>query len=308
MPHPFNIISNQSLKSNLSEQERQALESARIRFRMYSFIGGAAGAGLGYYLSRRNKSIMMRGLMVLFNGAFLSSVFSGYASVTSLRQLSDPQRYPHINAAMNDIRKEILRSRGVDPAHPERGRAGTVPHKPDFDHLPPSTVGNEQAGAAGSEGAFYSGFGSQNDEVSSRYQQQQQGREFGNPALQANDRTDSNELDGNSQLPAWDQIRKSNNEPRNAWDRVRSQSIGQQQQQRASGNAARQLEDAWGSLEQDNNGGSGRSAYPGNDDSSSSPFGNSALSSEDFPRSREDFEQGSQNSSGRYSGGAAFSS
>ncbi|KAJ1814896.1 hypothetical protein LPJ56_000089 [Coemansia sp. RSA 2599] len=305
MPHPFTTISNQSLKSNLSEHERQALESARARFRVYGIIGGVAGAGLGYYLSRRNKSMAMRGLMIFFNGAFLSSVSSGYASVTSLRQLSDPQRYPHINAAMKDIRNEILRSRGVDPAHPERGRMGTVPHKPDFEHLPPSTVGDERASEAGGDGAFYNELGSQSDGIGSRYQQRS--REFGNPALQGQGGAGGDGLESNGQTTAWDQIRKSNDEPRNAWDRVRSQSMKQQPAE----NAARQLEDAWGGLGQDSsaddNGGYGRGVYSGSDDSSSSPFGSSALSSEDFPRSREDFEQASQNPSGRYSGGAAFS-
>ncbi|KAJ1643036.1 hypothetical protein LPJ64_005154 [Coemansia asiatica] len=305
MPHPFNVISNQSLKSNLSLHERQALESARTRFRLYGLIGGTAGAGLGYYLTRRNKSLAMRALMVFFNGAFLSSVFSGYASVTSLRQLSDPQRYPHINAAMQDIRNEILRSRGVDPAHPERSRAGTIPHKPDFEHLPPSTVGDERVGEAEGQDSAYSGFASQSDEIGSRYQQS--GQEFGNPALQTYGSNGSNELNNNGQLAAWDRIRKSSNEPASAWDRVRSQSIGQQQQQQQqqgqrrqpAENTARQLDDAWGRLGQENDLG----------DSSSPSFGNSALSSDDFPRSREDFEPQSQqsSSSGRYSGGTAFS-
>ncbi|KAJ1719708.1 hypothetical protein LPJ53_005566, partial [Coemansia erecta] len=67
MPHPFTVLNDQSLKSHLNDQERHALDRARTRFRIFSFVGGVAGAGLGYYLTRRNKSLAMRGLMIFFN-------------------------------------------------------------------------------------------------------------------------------------------------------------------------------------------------------------------------------------------------
>ncbi|KAJ1848407.1 hypothetical protein LPJ73_003987 [Coemansia sp. RSA 2703] len=296
MPHPFTVLTNQSLKSHLNDQERQALDRARSRFRTFSFFGGVAGAGLGYYLSRRNKSLVMRGMMILFNGAFLSSVFSGYSSVTSMRELSDPQRYPNINAAMRDIRDEILRSRGVDPQHPERGRSGTVPHRPDFDHLPPSTAGNEGSTVPNE---FYTDNGLQNNENFGRNAQQ----EFGNPGLRgvANDSNSyGRDMSGGNQDTAWDAIRKANSEPKNAWDRVRAQNARQQPQ--SNDNTARQYEDAWSQLGQ-NNPTDGFGSSIGDDDRLSG----SMLSSDDFPRSREDFERASQNSDDRYSSGPAFS-
>ncbi|KAJ2783910.1 hypothetical protein GGI15_002429 [Coemansia interrupta] len=296
MPHPFTVLNNQSLKSHLNDQERQALDRARTRFRIFSYVGGVAGAGLGYYLTRRNKSLAMRGLMIFFNGAFLSSVCSGYSSISSMRELSDPQRYPHINAAMRDIRDEILRSRGVDPQHPELGRSGTVPHKPDFKHLPPSTVGNEEPAGANE---FYTDTGLQNGEAYA--QDVQQG--FGNPGLQGIAR-DGNiggrGMNGGNQDSAWDAIRKANSDPKNAWDRVRAQNARQQAQ--PHDNTARQYEDAWNQIGH-SNAGDGFGSSIGNDDRLSG----SMLSSDDFPRSREDFERASRVSGDRYSSGSAFS-
>ncbi|KAJ1966163.1 hypothetical protein GGI12_000254 [Dipsacomyces acuminosporus] len=294
MPNPFNIVAFQSQKGHLSEEEQQALARARFRLKLYSLVGGAAGAGLGYYLSRRNKSLPMRGFMIFFNSAFLFSVASSYASFTGLRDLSDPNKYPHIVAAMKDISQEILRSRGVDPAHPELGRAGTVPHKPNFKSLPPSMTEEEKSAVKSDESMFYTGFSSPPE--SDTQQQRQHAQESGvaQPSKPAS---------------AWDAIRTSDGRSENAWDRLRKQQQQQQQQQQprnvqASASPSQQLEDAWSKLNQSEN----DSLFSDRDSSSTSSrgFDGRFASSDDFPRSREDFEQSSQGRTTKY-GDSAYS-
>ncbi|KAI7834811.1 hypothetical protein BX661DRAFT_175564 [Kickxella alabastrina] len=295
MPHPFTVITEQSLKSQLSEQERQALQSARTRFRIYSILGGLGGSALGFYLSRRNKSLAMRGLMIFFNGAFFSSITSGYSSITSLRELSDPTKYPHITAAMKDVRNEILRSRGVDPEHPELGRVGVVPHKPDFKHLPPSTVNDQEERAAGF------GFGD-----SRNVAQNSQHHEFGNPGMH-DFGISVDSVDNDRQLSTWDKIRREKGQPEDTWQKIRRQNPQQQNQQQPQENAARQLEDAWNQLNQNPRTGGvyGNNVFSSSDDASYAP-GAPALNSEDFPRSREDFENQHGASGDRYGSGGAF--
>ncbi|KAJ1936306.1 hypothetical protein EC988_008232, partial [Linderina pennispora] len=151
MPSPLDVIVQQAEKARLSEAEQQALAKAQTRQRLLSIAGGAVGVGIGYLLSRRNKSLGMRGFMILFNGSFLFGLGNTYASVTNLKELSNEHKYPHIAAAMSDITREILRSRGVDPDHPELGQTKPAQHTIDLRGLPPSLTPEERAQTQGDD-------------------------------------------------------------------------------------------------------------------------------------------------------------
>ncbi|KAJ2004642.1 hypothetical protein GGI04_002538 [Coemansia thaxteri] len=124
---------------------------------------------------------------------------------------------------------------------------------------------------------------------------------FGNPALQQG--TDAHPvLDTvNTQAPtAWDSIRKANGPPENAWNKVRKQSTSQQQQPQQQSSpsqqsASSQLAGAWSKAGQhDHNEGSSL------DSSADWAPGAPALKSDEFPRSREDFEEASRTTTTKY--------
>ncbi|KAI9504008.1 hypothetical protein BX070DRAFT_223250 [Coemansia spiralis] len=224
----------------------------------------------------------------------------------AMRELADSSKYPHIVAAMKDIRNEIQRSQGVDPSRPELGRRGTIPHQPDFKHLPPSTTSKEREVAHVEGHSTYKGLGS-SDSMEERNEHSQ--REFGNPILQekleheqfGNEQQFNSEQLGHEQKQpsyrvgdagtdsnsAWNTIRSANNSQLSAWDRVRKQS-GQHstksQEQQSYGSWTRPHQQEYDGY---HNGGGFASS---NGDSGGSVFEGSALSSDDFPRSREDFE------------------
>ncbi|KAJ2725274.1 hypothetical protein GGI07_001407 [Coemansia sp. Benny D115] len=325
MPHPFELITKQSQKSQLTEQEQAAIQSARTRFRLSTAVGGVLGAGLGYYLSRR-KTMPVRAMMMFFNGAFFSSVTSGYSAISSMKEFSNAQKYPHIVAAMQDIRNEILRSKGVDPEHPELGRRGTVPHKPNFEGLPPSTVEGEQAGGIQNEnGSFYSDFGPTDGGIVHDQSPWQQAEPVSGSVVQS---SGVGAVNGGSGQPAsaWDEIRKASGQQTSAWNTIRSQNQSQNQNQNQSQDqsqlgGARQYGDAWGRLGGSSDSGRdqdifGRGVYSANNydsdndtssSSSNTAFGSSMLSSEDFPRSREDFDRAQMDSGDKYAGSGSFS-
>ncbi|KAJ2367722.1 hypothetical protein H4S01_001993 [Coemansia sp. RSA 2610] len=330
MPDPLRVISMQAHKARLSEHEQAALETARIRKRVYGVFGLAFGGGLGYFLTRRTKSRLMKGFAIFFNSTFFGSLSSNYALLTSIKELSNEQKYPNITASMRDISKEIMQASGYDPNNPESRRLPR--HRPDFEHLPPSVPGSGNAQHRGPKSP-YDDFGTSDggdqqhefgnpalENAQEQYefgnpalkQSKEQQHEFGNPALEkfqdqpqavaGNEGTAQDRQYGQQQqqiAPAksntWDDIRKGANRNDNAWDRLRKQS-GQQQD-----NTAQQFGDVWGSLGQ--NGG-----FEGSDSSGSGGFGSDtpSPSTSDFPRSREDFQDdwrrsGSSGSSGAFS-------
>ncbi|KAJ1929957.1 hypothetical protein EC988_010069, partial [Linderina pennispora] len=104
----------------------------------------------------------------------------------------------------------------------------------------------------------------------------------------------------NNNQSAWDSIRKANSRHDDAWERLRKQqpSGSSQQQARGSRNTAYEFVDAWDKM---NDNRSPRYRDDGSSGSSEShSFGGGALSSDDFPRSREDFEEASHKSANKY--------
>ncbi|KAJ1942723.1 hypothetical protein FBU59_003116 [Linderina macrospora] len=286
MPSPLEVIVRQSEKARLSESEQQALAKAQTRQRLLSIAGGAIGVGIGYFLSKRNKSIGMRGFMILFNGSFLYGLGNTYASVTNLKELSDEHRYPHIAAAMKDITREILRSRGVDPDHPELGQTRPAQHTIDLRSLPPSMTPEERAQTQSDDSLYH------------KFDNAPQNEDTEQPTYDVSGAIAAS----NNNQSAWDSIRKANSHPDNAWERLRRQqsinSSSQQQQNSGSENTALEFTDAWDKLNDNRS-----HTYRDDDGSSSSEsynFGGSALSSDDFPRSREDFEEASRRSTNKY--------
>lgn len=286
MPNPLPIIVKHAEKGQLSEKERLALQQMQSRQKRYSMLGQIVGGGLGFYLFRKNKSMFWRFVMVVGNAYLIHSLATTYSSVTGLRALANSQEYPHIAAAIKDVSSEFMRSRGVDPKHPELGRTGFPQHKPDFNKLPPPMT-QEESNSLTTENrnSSFAGFGSDSS-TSTSYEQKQ---EFGNPSLPGyqdmasdNDRADSDDTD---QKNAWaSSSGKSYSSNENAWDKIRRQNA---QQRNSSSQGSSHGDNVW------------------NANTSSG-----GKKSEGFPRTREDFaEDGGASSSSNdgYNGSSATS-
>ncbi|KAJ2612725.1 hypothetical protein H4S08_002561 [Coemansia sp. RSA 1365] len=327
MPEPLDIIARQSLKISLPDNERIALERARRSQRAWGFVGVTGGGVLGFYLSRRNPSKYVRIAMIICNGLFMSSIAFGIASYRGIVKLNDETKYPHIAAAFRDITQEIARSRGFDPNHPERGRIGTVPHRPDFEHLPPSKTAAERESQHSEFGSAYDSFGSP-DYQQHENQQQQFGnpnlhlgqepseQEFGNPNLPAGQQQQQQQF-GNPSLgqqpqfgnPSLNQKQQQRTQPQ--WDSPSAAiaSSGQQSAwdavRKSSGNQTNPWDRLRNQQAQQNTTSGGQSKSSWGDSSQGDGFdisNGSSMASEDFPRAREDFGNLSDSSDGKSSG------
>ncbi|KAJ2842521.1 hypothetical protein GGI22_007525 [Coemansia erecta] len=198
---------------------------------------------------------------------------------------------------------------------------------PNFKDLPPSLT-NDEMEAAKADG-FASSEGASLSEAALDQKEHQQ-MEFGNPSLQQQvEQPLDQPIDqpqyrvgdaGTNSGSAWDSVRATGGSQTNAWDKVRKQNIPQQQrwqqpqqqqyqqrQQQSANQTAEQFETSWDKMYQDESTLYKRDGgFSSNDDSGFGP--SSPLGSEDFPRSREDFERSSRESNSKYSGGSAFSS
>ncbi|PIA19301.1 hypothetical protein COEREDRAFT_90625 [Coemansia reversa NRRL 1564] len=318
MPEPLDIIARQSLKTRLPDNERIALERARRSQQVWGLIGVTGGGVLGLYLSRRNPSKYVRAAMIICNGMFMSSIAAGVASYRGIVKLNDETKYPHIAAAFRDITQEIARSRGFDPNHPERGRIGAVPHRPDFEHLPPSKTAAERENRHSEFGSAYDDFGSPD------YQQHEsQQHQFGNPNLHLGQEPSYQEF-GNPNLPAGQQQQQQQfgNPSLGQQPQFGNPSLSQQQQQKkqpqwdspstaiassasSSGNQTNPWDKLRSQQAQQNTTSGGQSRSSWGDSSQGDGFDSSnglSMASEDFPRAREDFGNLSDSSDGKSSG------
>ncbi|KAJ2523692.1 hypothetical protein GGI11_001336 [Coemansia sp. RSA 2049] len=373
MTRPLEVVIAQAKKSNLSEEELNALVSAQAKVSAYRLGGYAFGMGMGFILIKKPRPLWVRGASAVLLSMFLGNVSGAIGSVRAFRDLNNGAKYPHIKAAIDDIAEEIYRARGIDPrgSRPKGEPRGSSPNgdprvifrRPDFKNLPPSVTSEEKKSMQINMASGYEDNANSSDDTWGHKEDQQiefgnpglqqpnefgnsgleqpmefgnpglqQPKEFGNPGLQQPiDRADYQPGyrvgdAGTNSGSAWDSIRAANGTQTNAWDRVRGQNHPQspsqyqhqqhhpqqrpsyQQQRYSQSRSGYQqkpdFEDTWSDLNRNESG-----LYSGNDgfsDDTSSPFGSSsALGSEDFPRSREDFERGSSGSSGRY-GGSAF--
>ncbi|KAJ2815324.1 hypothetical protein GGI24_006090, partial [Coemansia furcata] len=187
MPSPIDVVAYQSRKANLSEAEQQVLQRASSRQFRYKMLGGVIGCGAGYLFTRRSTSKPLKAFMILFNSALGYQVASSAASLASLREMSNEKKYPHIVAAMRDLKAEILRSNGIDPENPNAPRIGVPHRKVDIKNLPPPMTAEEKAMHANEGMVFDKGFG--DSQSSDEYQYS-----FGNPGLQQAMETNSPSL------------------------------------------------------------------------------------------------------------------
>ncbi|KAJ2663461.1 hypothetical protein IWW48_001344 [Coemansia sp. RSA 1200] len=366
MARPLELVIAQAKKSNLSEEELNALVSAQAKVSAYRLGGYAFGMGMGFILVKKPRPLWFRGASAVLLSMFLGNVNGAIGSVRAFRDLNNEAKYPHIKAAIDDIAEEIYRARGIDPrgtrsngeprGSSPNGDPRVIFRRPDFKNLPPSVTPEEKKSMQVNMASGYEDNASSSDATWGHKEDQhiefgnpglqqsnefgnsglEQPLEFGNPGLQQRiDRADY-QPDyrvgdaGTNSGSAWDSIRAAKGTQTNAWDRVRGQIYPQSpsqyqhqqhhqqhhQQQRPNYQQQRypqsrsgyqqkpDFEDTWSDLNRNESG-----LYSSNDgfcDDTSSPFGSSsALGSEDFPRSREDFERSSSGSSGRY-GGSAF--
>ncbi|KAJ2494007.1 hypothetical protein IWW37_000085 [Coemansia sp. RSA 2050] len=237
--------------------------------------------------------------MLLFNGALGYNVSISVASLSALREMSNEKKYPHIVAAMRDLKAEILRSSGVDPEHPDVPRRVVVPSKIDIINLPPPMTAEEKAMRANEGMVFDKGSGNDRTHNEDRYS-------FGNPGLQqaieANPQSSSPRVANNAETPStWDSIRKANDTSESAWSKIRRQSASQQQQRQGQqqdpkqGSEGDTFANAWDRLGQQD---SGEGSFASESDGWTS--GAPALSSDEFPRSREDFEEATRHTTTKY--------
>ncbi|KAJ1818376.1 hypothetical protein IWW57_001424 [Coemansia sp. S610] len=299
MPTPLDVVAYQSRKGNLSEVEQQALKSAEARQFRYKIIGGALGCGAGYLFTRRSTSKPLKAFMLLFNGALGYNVSTSVASLTALREMSNEKKYPHIVAAMRDLRAEILRSSGVDPEHPEAPRRVMTPHKVDIRNLPPPMTAEEKAMHV-NEGMVF------DREIGDDQAHNEEQYSFGNPGLQqaieVNPQSISPRTANSAEAPStWDSIRKASDSSESAWSKVRRQNTSQQQPRRGQQQDPKQssegdaLANTWDRLNQQD---SGEGSFTSESDGWASRA--STLSSDEFPRSREDFEEATRHTTTKY--------
>ncbi|KAJ2330723.1 hypothetical protein GGI00_003573, partial [Coemansia sp. RSA 2681] len=262
MPSPLDIVAYQSRKARLSEVEQQALQRASARQFRYKIVGGALGCGAGYLFTRRTTSKPLKLFMMLFNGALAYNVGMSVASLMSLREMSNEQKYPHIVAAMRDLKTEILRSSGFDPNNPDapHPRTRTAQRKINVKDLPPPMTEEEKAMRANEGVLFGKEAGDSSDHVQDDSMSQYS---FGNPGLQQamEDNQPVPRASAGADAPSstWESIRKTNSAPENAWSKIRKQSSSQQQQQQQKqqyqhGSEGDQLSNAWDRLGQQNSG------------------------------------------------------
>ncbi|KAJ2065014.1 hypothetical protein GGI17_000615 [Coemansia sp. S146] len=299
MPNPIDIVAYHARKGNLSEVEQQALQRASARQFRYKIIGGIIGCGAGYLFTRRSTSKPLKAFMVLFNGALAYNVSISAASLMSLRDMSDEKKYPHIVAAMRDLKNEILRSTGIDPEHPDAPRTGRPHRKIDIKALPPPMTAEEKAMRAHEGMIFDKGFGDDQAHDENQYS-------FGNPGLRQTMETNqpsSPKTANNADAPStWDSVRKNNGPFENAWNKIRRQGPAQQQQRQGQQQAQKQesegdqFANAWDRLGQQDSGGSSDGSFSNDGWASGAP----ALSSDEFPRSREDFEEAKRHTTTKY--------
>ncbi|KAJ2683792.1 hypothetical protein H4R19_006957 [Coemansia spiralis] len=243
LPSPLRELETRVQNAHLPEHEVQAVRRAVWRRRIWYAAGLAVGAGTGFLMTRRTKSLMNRSLMVLTSSFFIGSIGSQYGLVTSMRELTDPQKYPGITAAI----KEMLQSHGVDPRMADRAAASKIRRRPDAGLPPPAPTSSAQqqqpayeTSSIGSRDAVYREpaqieFG--NPALEQELQQPQ--HEFGNPGLQPTAH-DSGSTNPHS---TWDYTRKSAPLQESAWDRLRRQSVLKE-----AGAADPQHESPWDNL------------------------------------------------------------
>ncbi|KAJ2455487.1 hypothetical protein EV183_000819 [Coemansia sp. RSA 2336] len=294
MTDPLRVISFQLDTSKFSEAEVVALQRARQRKRLSFWAGLAVGGAMGYFFSRRNKSNMLKGFSIFFTSTFIGSISSNYSLIRSLQELSNEQKYPGIVATMRDMRNEIMRANGVDPENPEGRRLPK--HRPDFKNMPSSVPANARlphAESGVSDGSENSYGGYQDDrqqEFGNPALNKSQDMEFGNPALNRSaepqyefgnpgldkaDREKPQFGNGNAQQ----QQQQVDTSKGVSWDEIRKKAYRDNGTHTASSqDNYQQFQDAWNSQDQSQSSGEFM-----NDDS---PTPNA----EDFPRSREDFE------------------
>ncbi|KAJ2039379.1 hypothetical protein GGI01_003279 [Coemansia sp. RSA 376] len=298
MPSPLDIVAYHARKSNLSEAEQQVLQRGSARQFRYKILGGIVGCGAGYLFTRRSTSKPLKAFMVLFNGALGYNVSLSAASLMSLREMSNEKKYPHIVAAMRDLKNEILRSSGIDPEHPDAPRTGRPHHRIDVKAMPPPMTAEEKAMRAHEGMLLDKGFGDNQVHDENQYS-------FGNPGLQqameSNQPSSPKPADSADAPSSWDSVRKNNGPFENAWNKVRRQGPSQQQQHQGQQQAQKQesegdqFANAWDKLGQQDSGSSDGS-FSGDGWASGAP----ALSSDEFPRSREDFEEAKRHTTTKY--------
>ncbi|KAJ2881715.1 hypothetical protein IWW38_005757 [Coemansia aciculifera] len=241
--------------------------------------------------------------MVLFNSALGYNFGMSAASLAGLREMANEQKYPHIVAAMRDLKQEILRSSGVDPNNPNAPPGiVTGPRHVNIKDLPPPMTKEEKAAQASEGMVFGSGAGYNGDHAPDNSMEQYS---FGNPGLQQTmedspPQSNAAAPGADASAPAWESVRKANSTPDNAWSKIRKQgsSQKQQQQQQKPGSEGGQLANAWDRL----GGGQQSSSDEGSfasGDASWAPRA-PALSSDEFPRSREDFEEATRQTTTKY--------
>ncbi|KAJ2743867.1 hypothetical protein GGI20_003408 [Coemansia sp. BCRC 34301] len=354
MPNPLDIVVYQARKARLSEAEEQVIQRASARETRYKILGGVLGCSAGYLFTRRSPFKPLKIFTILFSGTLAYSASIAVASLVGLREMSNEKKYPHIVAAMRDLRLEILRSSGFDPSDPNAPPGMNTARRPiNVKNLPPPMTEEDKAmhisgGMVFGSGAEYNGDHVQDDSMA-QYS-------FGNPGLQqAMEDNPSAPKDGtDGPISSWDSIRKADGPLENAWNKLRKQSSLQQQPQltrerlsdmarfpdkyslqefeqviqalqsqpptsrnqrvllsklikefsaeyqkkvwqQQRGSEGDQLANAWDRLsQQDNSEGSFSSG-----DAHWAPDA-PALSSDEFPRSREDFEEATRHTTTKY--------
>ncbi|KAI8984230.1 hypothetical protein BDF20DRAFT_911364 [Mycotypha africana] len=213
-------IREKAKEYNLSEQELKAIETARQKMTIHSFLGGLTVASASFLVAKQRnfkplQKLVFTGFSFVFGSqiGLLTGAYSGYKVINSL---PEPQR---IFKLFQSAQSEVLNQAGKRGLSSNDMRPVQLPNQSQYSHQAQATHGDEftpdvNDNMSGDVWAAKEPLELQNDQAH---------QEHSRPIIRA-------EIDQNNQAiqeqqpSAWDKIR-SINLPNNTWNRLRMEAM-----------------------------------------------------------------------------------
>ncbi|KAL0078438.1 hypothetical protein J3Q64DRAFT_1839763 [Phycomyces blakesleeanus] len=218
----FALAHEKAKQQGLSEQEIQAIDTARTQLKIHTGIGGMAAATSGFLLGKRRKSSPFQLLAITAGCYFMGAqmgIISGVISGTStLRALPNPKR---VIGAIRDAQKEIA----YGNHNPTNNK--TVSHETSIDQ-------NERAQFSSLDSFATNSNDNDHAKLESGFEPNDSMRpsSWGNKRSEQLSGTSTEQIENSRQstkphtttttTSAWDEVR-AKNLPNNTWTRLRIQ-------------------------------------------------------------------------------------
>ncbi|KAJ2084296.1 hypothetical protein H4R24_000089 [Coemansia sp. RSA 988] len=229
---PLDYVAMQAFKGDMSTQEREVLERELLHEWLWGIAGIGIGGYVGYYITRRSPSSLIKWGSYSFNALLTSSLAMCLSGYSSINKMNNEERYPRTVAAM----RELSQGQGgirICPRGPNDGPTQSEMRRPGLARLPSQGSAENKVGNQSEFGTSHYGFGSSDHQQQEDAQQYQ----FGNPNLPLGQESQDQEF-GNLNLStgkkpewsnssAWDAIRGGSSMQPDFWDRLRNQNTKQ---------------------------------------------------------------------------------